>query len=471
MSSHSLYWGDGLFLRPHHFQCLETEFHDALRRSEAWTTPAYYGLHQFEQDPDALANWRISLSRCHVRLMDGTQLRFPEDCHISPEVIPRSVFRNAESRVRIYLGISELRKGASNTGAGSDSPPPRYVQHRQEVEDENRPGNPQEIEFRRANPRILIGDEAARGFDAVPLMQLKLGATAEAPPQIDPDYIPPVLCQEAWPQVSSFVRSVYDRLSATAEQLSRQMIDRGVAFGSGHREDFERILHLHALNTALGSVAPLPFTRGVHPFVIYTELCRAAGCLAIFRRERKISELPSYNHDNIAYCFRELRKLLDIEMGADAEYVRIAFAWQGLQMSVRLQSEWLEPDWAFYIGVESTLSGTRVTELLSERKLDLKAGSSDEVDDIYRRGRRGVRIVPATETPRVFPRQNWHYFRVDRNEAWTNVERTLNLGIRFNEQMVEKQSNAANSVDVEDRDTGNLVTLAFSLFAIRASAS
>ncbi|MCA9063718.1 MAG: type VI secretion system baseplate subunit TssK [Planctomycetaceae bacterium] len=471
MSSHSLYWGDGLFLRPHHFQCLEHQFQEALSRSEAWANPAFYGLHQIEIDLDALANWRISLSRCHLRLQDGTQLRFPEDCHVSPEAIPRTIFRNAESRVRIYLGVSEVRRGAANTGASSENPPPRYVCHREEVEDENRAGNPQEIEFRRANPRILIGDDAARGFDAIPIMQLRLGTTAEAPPQIDPDYIPPILCQEAWPHVRSFVRSVYDRLAATAEQLARQMIDRGVAFGSGHREDFERILHLHGLNTALGGIAPLPFNRGVHPFVIYTELCRAVGNLAIFRRERKISELPAYNHDEIALCFRELRKLLDIEVGAEADYVRIAFAWQGLQMSVRLQSEWLEPDWAFYIGVESTLSGTRVTELLSERKLDLKAGSSDEVDDIYRRGRRGVRIIPAVETPRVFPRQNWHYFRVERNEAWTNVERTLNLGIRFNEQIVQKQANAANAVDVEDRESGNQVSLAFSLFAIRASAT
>ncbi len=51
-------------------------------------------------------------------------------------------------------------------------------------------------------------------------------------------------------------------------------------------------------------------------------------------------------------------------------------------MSVRLQQEWLEPSWTFYIGVESTANSSKVTELLSERKLDLKAGSSDEVDDL-----------------------------------------------------------------------------------------
>lgn len=471
MASHSMFWDEGLFLRPHHFQRLEVQFQQALHQSASWLTPAFYGLYQLDLDSDALANWRVSLSRCHIRLQDGTQLRFPEDCHISPEPIPKTIFRTAETRVRVYLGISELRRGISNVGIETETPPRRYLRHREEVEDENRAGNPQEIELRRANPRLLIGDEAARGFDALPIMQLKLGTTAEAPPQVDPDYIPPILCQEAWPFVSYFVRSVYDRLSATADQLARQMIDRGVSFGSGHREDLERILHLHALNSALGGIAPLPFHRGIHPFLVYMELCRAAGELAIFRRSRKLSELPVYNHDNIALCFQELRRLLDIEMGADADYVRIPFAWQGLQMSVRLQQEWLEPNWAFYIGVESSLSSSKVAEMLSERKLHMKAGSSDEVDDIFRRGRRGLNIVAATDTPRVFPRQNWHYFRIERSEAWGNVERTLNLGIRFNERHVEKEQNSPNVAFVDDREGAGTASMAFSLFAIKTTAN
>ncbi len=470
MGSNSLLWGEGLFLRPHHFQSIERQFHETRRISDSWSTPNYYGLHKISIETDALSNWRVSLSSCHLRLMDGTLLRFPEDCHISPVSIPKTTFRNIESRVRVYVGISELRRGTNNIATSSDSlTPARYVAHSEGIEDENRAGNPQEIEYRKLNPQILIGDDAARGFDAIPIMQLRLGATAEAPPQLDPDYIPPILVQEAWAPLASFIRSVYDRLGATAEQLARQMVDRGVAFASGHREDLERILHLHSVNTALGGLSVLPFSRGLHPFLLYTELCRAVGSLAIFRRERKMPELPLYDHDNLALCFLSLRRLLEIEVSADESYVRIPFAAQGLQMSVRLKADWLEPAWAFYIGVEANLKTTRVTELLSEKELGMKAGSTEEVDHIYRMGRRGVRFVPVGDAPRVFPRANWHYFRVDRDDAWTNVERSLNLGVRFNERMVQKQVNGENRVDVMDRESGSLVSLAFSLFAIRSS--
>ncbi|MEQ9406578.1 MAG: type VI secretion system baseplate subunit TssK [Fuerstiella sp.] len=468
MGSDSLLWGDGLFLRPHHFQSIERQSHERLRVSAMWGTPFYYGLHRLEIDNDALSNWRVSLTECHLRFKEGTQLRFPQDAHISPVEIPKNSFRTAESRLRVYVGISELRRGVANT-TSQKGEAARYLSHTEEVEDENLAGNQQEIDFRKLNPQILIGDEAARGFDAIPVMQLRLGTTAEAPPQIDPDYIPPLLVKDAWPGLESFVRSVYDRLGATAEQFSRQMIDRGVAFASGHKEDLERILHLHAVNTALGGLSHFPFTPGIHPYVVYTELCRAVGTLAIFRRTRRIPELPYYDHDDISPCFQKLRDLLEIAPEQQTDYVRVPFALEGFQMTVRLNSEWLEPSWAFYIGVESEISPGRVTELLSERELGIKVGSSEEVDKIYSRGRRGVRIMPVGDAPRAFPRKNWHYFRVDREGAWDRVERSLNLGIRFNERRVEQQVNGENKIDVSDRESGNLVTMAFSLFAIRSS--
>jgi type VI secretion system protein ImpJ len=469
MASNSLHWSEGLFLRPHHFQCMERQFHDSRHLSETWATPNHYGLHRIEVELDALSNWQVALASCHVRFRDGTQLRVPEDAHLSAITIPKHLFPNSETRVRVYLGIAELRRGTANVGHAAADPPPRYVTHSEETEDENRAGNPQELQFRKLNPRLLIGEHADQGFDAVPIMQLRLGATAEAPPEIDPDYIPPILCQEAWPALAGFVRSVYNRLGATAEKMATQMIDRGVAFGTGHREDLERVLHLHALNTALGGVAPLPVSRGIHPFAIYRELCRAVGALAIFRSERRIAELPVYDHDNLAPCFDALRRLLEVKAEADASYIRVPFATQGLQMSVRLQADWLEPTWSFFIGVESSMENSRVNELLSAKELDMKAGSSEEVDNIYRRGRRGVRLVTATEVPRVFPRKDWHYFKVDRDEVWKTVERSLNLGLRFNEKKLEKQAAGANTIDIVDRDTGAIVTLSFSLFAVRSS--
>lgn len=470
MGSDSLLWGEGLFLRPQHFQMLERQFHDKLSRSEHWATPFYYGLHKIVLDHDALANWRVSLSECHLRFKDGTQLRCPQDAHLSPIEIPRDTFATADSKVRVYVGIPELRRGFSNT-SGDPGVETRYVSFTEVVEDENATGNPQELELRKLNPQILIGDEAARGFDAIPIAQLRLGRTAEAPPQIDTSYIPPVLVAEAWQRLQRFVRMVYDRLSAEAERLSQQMIDRGIAFASGNRDDFEHILKLQSVNAALGNLAYLPFTPGIHPFTVYKQLCKAAGSLAIFRSERRLAELPVYDHDNLAPCFARLGTLLELD-DVDDLYERIPFASQGYQMTVRLNPDWLATTWSFYIGVQAKIKSQRVNELLSQQALGMKVGSREEVDSIYDGGEAGVQIIPVGDAPRVFPQNDWHYFRVNREGMhWDAIEDSLNLGIRFNSRYVVKQIDGEDRIDVKDRETGSLVTMAFSLFAIQRAAS
>ncbi|MEW4489233.1 type VI secretion system baseplate subunit TssK [Thalassoglobus sp. JC818] len=467
MSSHSIHWGEGVFLRPQHFQLADQLQREALSMSCRWENAYHYGIHHLVIDRDSLANWRVSISECQVRLPDGTSVRMPEDSHLAAEAIPRDALPNAEARVKVYVGIREIRRGANNAEGDGPDVESRYLKRETEVADENSAGNVEQIGVRVLNPRILIGDEAARGYDAVPIMQLKLGAAAESPPEIDPDYIPPTITTESSSQISYILRSICDQLGAESQQLSQQIRDRGVAFSSGHREDLEMISRLQAVNASLGGIAHLPTSRGLHPFHVYSELCRAAGITAIFRGNRSYPQIPAYDHDNLILSFQFLFQLLSTGEKKERSYVREPFRAQGLLMMVRLNPEWLQPDWRFYIGVECDLPTANVSELLSERALGMKVGSTDDVDQIYKMGRKGVRIAPVADPPRLFPRANWHYYRVERDTVWADVERTLNLGIRFNEKFVESQIAGEDRIDVLNRDTNENKTMAFSLFAMR----
>ncbi len=468
MSLDSVHWGDGLFLRPHHFQALERRSGEELAQAESWLAPYRYGIRRIEIDRDALSNWMFSLGTCHVRLPNGTMLRCPESATLVPTKIPRELFSSPDSRVMVYVGVPALRQGMSNVVETTNKETARYTLYSRDVEDENRAGNPQPLEFRRLNAQILFGADAAKGFDAVPIVRLKLGSVAEAPPESDTRYIPPLLDHHAWPPLQRFIRSIYDRLGATSQKLGQQMIDRGVAFTSGHKEDFERILRLHAVNSALGGLSAPALLPGCHPFVAYQELCRTVGQLAVFRQQRQFPELPLYDHDNLAPVFSGLGKLLETE-DATPSYVSRPFRAEGLQMSVQLERAWLEPSWSFYIGVKAPIATDHVTDLLSERTLGMKVGCVTEVDGIYREGRRGLRFEVVSDAPRAFPREDWHYYRVERSAAWRSVERSLKLGIRFNEQNVVKQSEGENEALVKAPGTGNQVPLGFSLFAIEAT--
>lgn len=468
MSADSVYWGEGEFLRPQHFQETDRIQNHGRHRSLHWTSRYSYGVYLLEIDDSSLANWRIDLRKCHLRFRDGTQLCFPDDCHISPIVIPKELFVN-QSKVPVYVGIPELRRGANNVAAPNNkSEPCRYVLHEEEVEDQNRARNPQRIKFRKLNPVLLLGDKSTNGYDVVPIMQLRLGATAEAPPQIDQSYFPPSLCKEAWEPLDSFVKSVGNYLGAMSHLLASQMPDRGVAFESGHREDLERILRLHAVNSALGGYSALTLAAGTHPLDVYRGLCQAVGELAIFRGTRSFPDLVPYDHDDLAFCLMHLRDLLQIT-GEEQPYERVPFSAAGLQMTVRLEERWLAPDWSFYVGVYSPLPNEKIKALLTRvKELDMKAGSTEKVDSIFIGGYAGVGLIPVADPPRALPGQNWHYFMIDRNDVeWTAVERTHNFGLRFNETKVQSRLKGEDKIDVKDIDNST-TTLKFSMFAIQS---
>ena len=467
MATHAIHWGEGLFLRPHHFQVMERRLQEQLQLAENWNVGYAYGLHRIEINEDALTNWRISLTGCHIRLHDGTHLRFPEDATLDPVTIPKDAFSRSDRRLMVYLAVPQLRLGRANAAHGPETADARFRAESMEVEDENLPGNAQHLDIRWLNASLALGEEEAAGYEALPIMRLRLGATAEAPPEIDPDYIPPVLSCEAWPPLKNILTRIYDQLSGTADRLASQMIDRGVAFESGHREDLERILKLQSINTALGYLMNLPFVQGIHPLTAYSELCRVVGLLAIFHAERRMpTKIPRYDHDDLGTCFRAIRESLDISEEQKRAYIKRPFVGAGLQMQVRLDREWLEPSWTFFIGVESKLSFTEVDRLLMQR-LDMKVGNSEEVDTIYQYARAGVYLIPATDPPRDLPQNRWTYWKVDRSsDAWQSVERTLNLGIRFNERQVEGKIDGEQNIQVLNADSGDLVGLAFSLYAM-----
>ncbi len=469
MANHEAHWGEGLFLRPHHFQMAERHLQESIRIAENWNVGYAYGLRKIEYETEALTNWRVSLTACHIRLHDGSHVRFPEDASLAPVPIPKDAFNNTEQRTTVYLALPRLQMGQRNasTGPGGEC---RYVVDSMEVEDENAPGNPQQIGIRRLNVRLIVGgSEDVSGYDALPVMRLRLGATADAPPEIDPEYIPPLLACDAWPPLQQLVNEIHDYLNAGSERLAQRMSDHGVSFESGGRTDLELILKLQTINASLGALAQISYARGVHPFLTYVELCRIVGLGAVFLRDHRVPALPRYDHDDLGTCFRAIKRLL-IPKDVAPSYVKRPFVGDGLQLRVRLERAWLEAGWSFYIGVNSNLSFSEVQSLLDKSSrafIDFKMAASEEVDSIYQGAKSGVHFTPEPDPPKIFPHANWSYFRVDRDsEPWKRVEDTLNLAIRINELLVAGKIDREEKLALRHKTTGKTIGISFAIFAM-----
>ncbi len=453
-----------MFLRPHHFQAADRRLREEIGLAEGWNVGYAYGLRRIEIDEEALVNYRLALRACQIRLHDGTHVRYPEDANLDAITLPKEAFEK-QGRVMAYLGVPTLQMGRGNVGErGSNF---RYALETVETEDENRGDGAQMLDYQWPNARLFLSGQDASGYETLPIVRLRRGAVAEAPPEVDREYIPPILACDAWPHLQKdLLGGIADRIGGSVDILAAQMIDRGVAFESGHREDMERIFKLHALNAALGYLWNISSVRGVHPLVAYMELCRVVGQLAIFRTERRMPQVPAYDHDDLGTCFYAVRRLIEEGLGggAPAEYKKRQFVGAGRQMQVRMEREWLSPTWRFFIGVNSKLSFDQCVTLL--RGLDLKVGSAQEVETIYLQAMQGISLEPQAEAPRLFPGKNWTYWKVDRqSNAWRDVQDSLTLAIRMNDRHFVGRIDNRQEIQIRTDDARE-ITLAFVLYAI-----
>src|SRR5262249_51709168 len=193
---------------------------------------------------------------------------------------------------------------------------------------------------------------------------------------------------DAWQGLQAgILQSAHDRIGKKLDLLADQVHSRRIDFDSmsqGERMLFEQ---LRVLNEAYARLGALCFTEGVHPLVTYTELCGVVGQLAVFGEARRGPPLPVYDHDDLGGCFHEAKNYLDGLLDAFVEpaYKERPFVGAGLRMQVALESLWLETGWDLFIGVETPLVAEECVRLLTRPGiLDMKVGSADRVDNIFR---------------------------------------------------------------------------------------
>jgi type VI secretion system protein ImpJ len=110
-------------------------------------------------------------------------------------------------------------------------------------------------------------------------------------------------------------------------------------------------------------------------------------------------------------------------------------------MQVALERSWLEPAWQMFVGVQSTLKAEEIVRLLTKSgQLDMKIGSADRVDFIFEKGLQGLEFKPADRVPRDLPgTAGLTFFQINRDsrkEEWLNIQKSLTLAIRFNQNRV-----------------------------------
>ncbi len=474
MGTYSVHWYQGMFLRPHHFQQAERHVATRIHLESRWHTHHYWGVRSMEVDREALANHRFVVRSLQARLRDGSPVCIPDAGILEPLDLKPLLER--DERVTVVLALPTGRPGRMVVGPNGDGGEGRYVVDSLQVEDENEPGNPQLLEVRRWNLRLLPGNRAHAGYEVLELARVEKGPRAEWGPCLDTTYIPPLLACDAWePLAVGILQAMHDRVGKKLDLVAGQAVARDVTFDSLAQGDRMLLEQIRALNVALAELNVLAFTPGIHPLTAYTALCRMVGELAVFDPARRIPALPRYDHDDLGGCFHRLRQYLDafLDVFVEPAYKERPFVGAGLRMEVALEPTWLNPVWDIYLGVHTPLSAEECVRLLTQPgQLDMKVGSADRVDALYRNGMAGLSFVHAAQIPPALPvRPGLHFFRINRESVpseWHHVERSLTLAIRLNETRVLGNIQGQRSLRIRDA-LGRMVALQFVLYVVAQS--
>ncbi len=469
MTARAVHWHEGMFLRPHHLQAAQRHAEHMARRGEKWDVHYDWGLRAVDLDLDALANHRFAVHALRARLRDGTLVDVPEDA-----VLPALDLKPALEQTRavtVFLAVPVVNLGKANAAAGTPADGARYLLDTQELEDENSGVNPQPIQVRLLNVRLLLSTQDHTGYEVLPVAQIEKSPRADAAPQLGNAYIPPVLACDAWrPLGVGILQTLYDRIGKKIEVLAGQVVARGLSFDSRAQGEPLLVEQLRELNEAYTLLGVLAFAQGVHPLGAYAELCRLVGRLSIFGPARRPPELPRYDHDDLGGCFYRVKQYLDelLDLLVEPAYKERAFVGAGLRMQVALEPVWVEPSWQMFIGVQTPLEAEECVRLLSRGQLDMKVGSSDRVDTVFRMGQAGLRFDHCPVVPRVLPEMTGQtYFQVSRDAQqmeWQNVQRSLTLALRLNENRVVGNIQGERSLTI--RTGSQTVPMQFTLYVV-----
>jgi type VI secretion system protein ImpJ len=472
MNDPAVHWHEGMFLRPHHLQAATRHGWRLGSLGDKWDLHYNWGLRFIDLDAAALANNRLIIGALKARLRDGTLVSIPEDGSLAT-VDLQAAFEQKQS-LDVFLGVPVFQTKRANVASEGRREGLRYAVETVPITDENTGQDEQQLQVRRLNFRVLLSTDDLTGYETIPIARVEKLSAANAVPQLDITYIPPLLGCDGWkPLQNGILRYVSERIGTKIELLVAQALSRRIAVDSLSPGDALIIAQLRELNEAYALLGVLVNAEGMHPLPAYLELCRLVGQLSIFGVARRPPELPAYNHDDLGGCFGRVKQYIDALLHEIVEpaYKVVPFIGAGLRMQVALQPEWLESAWQMFIGVHSPrLSGDECVRLLTRGGLlDMKMGSAERVEEIFRYGSTGLKFEFKAGPPGVLP-SGRTYFQVNREsqqEEWEDVRKSLTLAIRLNERHI--QGSIQGEQELRIAIAGQTHTMQFHLYVLRGN--
>lgn len=405
-----VFWGEGLFLRPQHFQ-QQDAYHEGRLRDLAGTLHPYgWGVRSCTFDEGSLASGTLRPVRISAVFSDGEPYSAPAGDELPDALSLTDLPAGIQSTV-IYLALPLLRAQGGNCGQDADGVA-RFVQSNRPTNDLFTEAAEAELGYLRKTVRLLTEDEPRDAFTSIPVARVRRTPTGGF--ELDDQFVPPSATIGSAPVLMAQLRRLLDGLQAKVEALygiHREPSQHIVEFRSG---DIASFWLLHTANASFATLSHLFRHPGLPPEQLFQELSRLAGSLMTFSKAYTLSDLPYYQHATpqagFETLFSMIRELLDTVISERYFSISLSEVKPSFHLG-RIDSQRIDERASLYLAVSANLPSP---ELIQTVPVRFKIGAPDDVDKCVLSALSGVKLHHVPQVPAAIPvRPGNQYFALE----------------------------------------------------------
>ncbi|MDB5745920.1 MAG: tssK [Massilia sp.] len=390
-------WGEGLLLRPQHFQRQDQYHEHCLQKGIKAVHPYAWGVERLEVDREALANNLLRINDLALRFQDGELVDAPGSDAL-PDTIDLNLLQQSQQTVTYYAALPGLKPFSGNfTPAGQPAQTVRFMQANQETADLYTQAAPVQLAYLKKAVRLVPEFDARDAYIHFPLLRLRRATVGGF--EMDPAFVPPSLSLGAAPVLFQQLRRLLDALQAKVSALyghHREPSRNVIEFRSG---DMSSFWLLHTASSAYATLTHHFHHPSLHPERLYEQLLDVAGGLMTFSKSWTLADLPPYQHGDPGPAFLKLhtiiRELLDTVISS--KYFAIALNEVRPSYHIgALDSGKIDDKTSFYISVAADIPAVQLVDVVPLR---FKVGAPDDVEKFVLSALPGVRLQYTPQPP------------------------------------------------------------------------
>ncbi|MDY7579034.1 type VI secretion system baseplate subunit TssK [Herbaspirillum sp. RTI4] len=412
MNTSKILWGEGLFLRPQHFQQQDQYHEKRLHEMSVALHPYVWGVLSMEIDEEALKNSSLRFLRLSVIFQDGEIYMAPEQDAL-PAAIDLSNLPHDHPTITYHIALPYLKDTGDNASQTAEySHAHRYTQSNTGTCDLFTKAAEAELSFLKKSVRLVSGLDPRASLTHFPITRLQRCAGNGY--EVDPTFIAPSLSIKSAPGIRRRLHQLMDALHAKVSALyghHREPSKNVIEFRSGDTSSF---WFLHTASSAYASLAHYYHHQDFHPERLFQQLLSLAGALMTFSKTHTLTDLPMYQHDDPGPCYSKLdqiiRDLLDTVISS--RYFSIALSQtKPCYLHGVLDSGKINEKTAFYLAIGADIPALELVETVPTI---VKLGSPEDVDKFVLSSMPGVKISHMPQVPSVLPvRPETYYFSLE----------------------------------------------------------